>query len=592
MVGLEKRKINGFHPWSKETKHPKKDCDPSYSLKDETLDHASHPKKIGIISSGSLSNNILDHLKEEYPDLLTNRPYETYIENFKDLLLPNQAEDSTEDAYEQKGSDDIETPSPSEDDSQLTQDIKECDPKTPAKFVSDDGLEDNIICDSHGDEEYIFEPDVPSQINDDSIGIEDTSQTSNSDITHEHHSEVLTDPHDKIQHQSGNDLEHHPSLRMRAHNIFVELKKKLGLGKGSHVEEKDQANRMHSTITEPDHDRINQSITHEVEANASKSIPNPNSRSSNNTSSDHGSSNISGQILSSSDNIAHKQNHAQVTNANKYAHQTQTQTQIQKQPDPKTYEFKAISKSSPQNSKSDLHLIGNQDIHQRVTDLKTTMDDMDIIFIITCLDDVNDIENTNLLIDLADKMGILSIVVASLPRYFGRVDNVRSMNKVLHNMRMAAGMVILLPYFGAFEFGLVPDLIKELMELITEPGLINVDIADIKMVVRGGNVGVITFGSGRKNTRAKDAFFKAIDSELLNVELAGVRKALINVTGGKDMTIGEVEGIAEQLRRRLKKRARLILGARIDPLMSNQLKIFIMLGVTPMQVMVNRYANE
>jgi len=216
----------------------------------------------------------------------------------------------------------------------------------------------------------------------------------------------------------------------------------------------------------------------------------------------------------------------------------------------------------------------------------------DILFIVTCLDDPIDIENTLVLLELARNIDQLTIVISSLPRYFGRVENVHATNKTLQKLRMYGELVVLIPYYETVEFKLIPNLIYEMLELITQPGLINLDVADLKIIVTGGFVAVVTFGTGRKMNRAKDAFIDTLDSKLLNVELPGVKKALLNVTGGKDMTLGEVEGIAEQIKCRLSPGARLILGARVNPNAKDSIKLFLLLGVSPMQVLVNRYANE
>ncbi|WP_455392946.1 hypothetical protein [[Eubacterium] cellulosolvens] len=220
------------------------------------------------------------------------------------------------------------------------------------------------------------------------------------------------------------------------------------------------------------------------------------------------------------------------------------------------------------------------------------LEEKDILFIFTCLDDEHDIENSLVLSEIAKKNNILSIVIVSLPRYFGKVENVYAANKILQRLRLIAEIVILIPYYETIKFKLIPQLIQELLEVIIRAGLINVDVADLKIIVKGGNVGIITFGYGKHATRHKDAFFEALDSKLLNVELGGVKKALLNVTGSKNITLAEVEGIANQVKNRIANGARFILGTSIDPKMEDDLKIFLLLGVTPMEVMVNEYANE
>ncbi len=206
------------------------------------------------------------------------------------------------------------------------------------------------------------------------------------------------------------------------------------------------------------------------------------------------------------------------------------------------------------------------------------------------LDSIGDQQDWDFIV--AKKNDILSIVIASLPRYFGKVENVYATNKILQRLRLIAEIVILIPYYETIDFKLIPKLIQELLDVIIQTGLINVDVADLKIVVKGGNVGIVTFGSGKHVTRHKDALFEALDSKLLNVELGGVQKALLNVTGSKNITLAEVEGLADQIKNRIANGARFILGTTIDPNMTDSLKIFILLGVTPMQVMVNKYATE
>ncbi len=252
-----------------------------------------------------------------------------------------------------------------------------------------------------------------------------------------------------------------------------------------------------------------------------------------------------------------------------------------------------IGKSQKKPDPSVISLLpDSDDVSKPLEDLVEDIKDKELLFIITCLDDENDIKNASAILDRIENMDVLTILIASLPRYFSKVENVYAMNKILQRLRLQAELVILLPYYEAFEFKLIPKLILELMELITKPGLINVDVADLKIIVKGGNVAVISFGMGRRETRVKDAFFEALDSKLLHVELGGVKKVLLNITGGQDMTLSEVEAIANQIKSRISSDATLIMGTCINPDLRDKFKIFLLLGVTPMQVMVNRYANE
>jgi len=408
--------------------------DDKSKLEDENSYRGMHPKKVGIFSSGGLSNKIVEKIKNEYSELIKFNTFETKIDTFDKILSLTVEEDRPIPGPKAKPeSDDLSEPS----------------------VVDQDKIVDNIITD---------------------------------------------------------EVKKTPTFSERAHKIFYELKKRLGLIKST-----DERIRVKDV----------------------SGLPRP-----------------------------------------------------RKEPESQQEPEETISTDQEPEPISARSTGAKLDHEQLRNNLLEIFGDKDLLFIVTCLDDENDIDNTFGILKFVGKFDQLTIVIASLPRYFGRVENIQIMNKILQRLRLSAGLVILIPYFETIDFKLIPSLIQELLTLITEPGLINLDVADLKIIVKGGNVGVVTFGTGYHGTRAKDAFFEALDSKLLNVELPGVQKALLNVTGGQDMTLGEVEAIAEQIKRRLKPNARLILGARINPDLKDIIKLFLILGVPPMQVLVNRYATE
>jgi hypothetical protein len=439
--------------------------DPHFS--GESLNNAAAPKKIGIISAGGMSNEVLEKLEEEYSDLFKYSTFETYFRIFN----PSRIESKSDGEYH--GVDNAEQPE--------------------EKITGKQTDLHSFSVESEGDQKYY---------DDEFEFIEDPVET--------------IEPIEPIEPiEMANEPERHLSFKDRALHIFHELKKKLGIAPRS-----DEENEQRRNLEE------NRDPTLQPTGD-SELINGIGSTETGEVSDDH---------------------------------------DREEEQDDKIYRLR-----------------------QYIFDL---IEDKDIVFIVSYLDDESDLRNTFEIIEMAKKFNIFTIIITSLPRYFGKVENVRLTNKTLQKLRLDAEMVLLLPYFNAVDFKLIPDLLKELMELIIQPGLINVDIADIKVIVKGGNVGVITFGTGHRTKRAGDALEKALSSKLLNVELGGVKKALLNVTGGSDMTLSEVEGFADKIKNRIHPRARLILGARINPELEDSIKLFIMLGVTPMQVMVNRYANE
>ena len=124
---------------------------------------------------------------------------------------------------------------------------------------------------------------------------------------------------------------------------------------------------------------------------------------------------------------------------------------------------------------------------------------------------------------------------------------------------------------------LMPDDFKGLTEIITKPGLVNLDYADIQTVMKEGGVAFV--GIGEANTdeddRVKAAVHEAISSPLLgDIDLKDAKGALIRIVGGPDMTISEAQRAAEIVTSSVNERARIIWGCSIDPEMGT-IKILV-----------------
>src|SRR5207247_5877243 len=102
--------------------------------------------------------------------------------------------------------------------------------------------------------------------------------------------------------------------------------------------------------------------------------------------------------------------------------------------------------------------------------------------------------------------------------------------------------------------------------LICVTGLVNVDFADVRTVMQNGGAALMGTGTGRGENRAMEAAQQAISSPLLdNISIAGATGVLINITGGEDLTLGEVTQISEAIHDAAGDEAEIILGAVNDP---------------------------
>src|SRR3989441_5556293 len=107
--------------------------------------------------------------------------------------------------------------------------------------------------------------------------------------------------------------------------------------------------------------------------------------------------------------------------------------------------------------------------------------------------------------------------------------------------------------------------IKGITEIITKPGLVNLDFNDIKTIMKGGGVAMIGLGESDRDNRSEEAIEEAINSPLIDVDISAATGALVNVTGGNDMSVAEAGKVAEIVQGRIAPNARIIWGAAGDP---------------------------
>jgi len=114
--------------------------------------------------------------------------------------------------------------------------------------------------------------------------------------------------------------------------------------------------------------------------------------------------------------------------------------------------------------------------------------------------------------------------------------------------------------------------IQGISELITIPGLINLDFADVRSIMSEGGAALMAVGRGSGDDRAKNAAEQAISSQLLDITIDGARGVLFNVTGGPNMTLFEVNQAAAIIRETAHPDVNMIFGAVIDPNMGDEIR--------------------
>jgi cell division protein FtsZ len=138
-----------------------------------------------------------------------------------------------------------------------------------------------------------------------------------------------------------------------------------------------------------------------------------------------------------------------------------------------------------------------------------------------------------------------------------------------------------LPVDAAFKVAdeVLMQTIRGLTEIITKPGLVNLDYSDIMTVMNEGGVAFVGIGESEEadpEDRVQSAVEEALNSPLLGeIDLRDSKGALVRVVGGPDMTVSEAQKAAEVVGERINKHARLIWGCSIDPTLESDVKILL-----------------
>ncbi len=193
--------------------------------------------------------------------------------------------------------------------------------------------------------------------------------------------------------------------------------------------------------------------------------------------------------------------------------------------------------------------------------------------------------------DIACKQGALTVGIVSKPFMFEGQRRREKADKGLQNLKDKSDNLITIPnerllavvdrsttLAEAFVFAdeVLHQATKGISELITTPGMINCDFADVKTVMLERGDALMGTGIGSGEERAEIAAQQAISSPLLeNISISGARGVLINVTGGDDMTLFDVNAATSIIYQAAGSDANVIFGAVIDPTLKDQMRVTV-----------------
>ena len=196
-----------------------------------------------------------------------------------------------------------------------------------------------------------------------------------------------------------------------------------------------------------------------------------------------------------------------------------------------------------------------------------------------------------ILANLASEMDILAIAIVTLPFGFEGKIRAQQAQDGLNELKSVVDTVISIPNERLLEtvnldtsiqdaFKMADDILRQavqgISDLITRPGLINLDFADVKSIMKGMGMAFMGTGMASGENRAVDAAQKAISSPLLvDTSIAGAHGVLINITGGKDIRLHEVSKASDLIYSQAHPEANIIFGTVIDESLKEMVKVTV-----------------
>ncbi len=192
--------------------------------------------------------------------------------------------------------------------------------------------------------------------------------------------------------------------------------------------------------------------------------------------------------------------------------------------------------------------------------------------------------------EIAKEVGALTIAVTTKPFAFEGTRRMVTAEEGIENLKDKVDTLIVIPnqrimevidrkvtLLDAFKIvdGVLSQGVQGISEIITVPGLINVDFADVKSIMKNAGSSLLGIGTGVGENRAQIAVKSAIFSPLLDISIEGAKGILFNITGGPDLTMAEVEEAAKMVSQVADADANIIFGATIDETMTDQVKIIV-----------------
>ena len=234
--------------------------------------------------------------------------------------------------------------------------------------------------------------------------------------------------------------------------------------------------------------------------------------------------------------------------------------------------------------------IGQKAAEESRDELAHALENTDLVFITAGMGGGTGTGAAPIAAEVAKEMGCLTVGVVTRPFTFEGRRRTKQAEKGIEAFRTRVDTLIVIPNNQLLSvispetpvqeaFGVADDVLRQgvqgISDIITIPGLINVDFADVRAIMADAGSALMGIGLGSGKSRAREAAVAAVSSPLLEASIHGAKGVVINITGGHDLTLHEVNAAADSIYEVVDEDANIIFGAVIDESMDGEVRITV-----------------
>ncbi len=234
--------------------------------------------------------------------------------------------------------------------------------------------------------------------------------------------------------------------------------------------------------------------------------------------------------------------------------------------------------------------IGKRAVEEDRDKISKVLEGSDMVFITAGMGGGTGTGGSSVIAQLSKELGALTVAVVTKPFSFEGIKRKKQAEEGIKLLKEYVDTLIVIPNDRLLQiiaqdtpvleaFKVADEIllhgIRGISEIVVEPGLINVDFADVKMIMENAGTAIMGIGRASGDNRATEAAYNAVNSSLLGTKITDARGILFNISGGKNMTLYEVNQSAEIIQEAANPDANIIFGAVINEALGEDIRITV-----------------